>query len=342
MNNIAFLIGCEEYDLNDIQNLRGINHDIDLMRDALIDNCGCTPERVIVITNQPNSVASPIGTSILNLMLQKAIELENEKIENLFFYFSGHGYLSPQNEVCLIPQDARIYPIQHGVLTQEKIVIILKQFINVKHIILFLDICQNELVPKGPTTNSTINSEYFPKGTIIFYSCFPRERSFMLPGESGSVFTQCLVNALQPQSGCCNVNEIADFLKIKVPLLSNKFGLEQKPYTQLQDTSLGKVVLVTSVDNNFESAYVSKEEMELVQVFSSKIDCTDRELCTQYGSNAKREVIHCCESFSQFERGQNRKTNFKILLESVTTLTNSISLYKKKMAKKKPDYCVFN
>lgn len=139
MNNIAFLIGCEEYDHNGIPNLEGVNNDVESMENALVRNCSCLPERVFIINNQSNSACDLSGFSILSFLFQKANELSNEQFDNLFFYFSGHGYLSQDNMVCLMHRDSMLFPIQHGAITQEAIISVLKQFNYVKHIIVFLD-----------------------------------------------------------------------------------------------------------------------------------------------------------------------------------------------------------
>ena len=87
MNNIAFLIGCEEYDQKDIPNLDGVNNDVDSMSYALIRNCNCLSERIFVINNQQGSKCDLKGSSILNFLIEKADELTNGQFNNLFFYF---------------------------------------------------------------------------------------------------------------------------------------------------------------------------------------------------------------------------------------------------------------
>ena len=348
MNNLAFLIGCEEYSEENIPNLNGVNNDVASMSCALINNCSCLPEQVFIITDQPGSICSPTGTGILNLLIQKATEFSQEQIDNLFFYFSGHGCLSPNNEVCLLPKDSMIQPIQHGILTQEKIVLALKQFERVKHIILFLDICLNELVPKGSIDARTVNPDYFPKGSIIFYSCFPRNVSYMIPDigiskyGSGSVFTKCLVESFQPQNGCRNVNEISNFLKVKVLDLSKELGFDQKPFTQLQDASLGEVVITNHVKNN--SINLSEEEQKQVADFAEKIDIDNPNICILFGSTAEAKLSNYCVSISQFlymekndKIGPNelrKRTDLNALIQDIEDFSSILSEYKKSIRRR--------
>lgn len=247
MNNIAFIVGCEEYD--NFDNLVGVNDDVASMQSALIYHCGCLIENVYIITNQSDSACEPTVTKILNFIVQKSKNYSGESIENLFFYFSGHGYLSAQNKVCLVLKDSMIFPITVGTVEVETIISALKQFDNVKHIILFLDICQNEIMTKGIIGDQIIFSDYFPQGVVIFFSCFPKNVSYMIPHEAnnkygkGSIFTKCLVDSLQPQNKCHSVKEISAYLKKSVINLSSQLGFEQKPYTQMEDISLDDVII---------------------------------------------------------------------------------------------------
>lgn len=347
MNNIAFLIGCEEYEQEDILNLVGVNSDVDSMSLALVRNCNCSPERMFVITNQQSGACELKGASILKFLIKKANEFKNELFDDLFFYFSGHGYLSQDNNVCLMPSDSFVHPFQYGAITIETIIRALKQFNHVKHIILFLDICQDELISKGPITEKLVDPSYFPKGTIVFFSCLPQKSSYMIPDTgiekygSGSVFTKCLVEALSAQSGCRTVNEISEYLKKVVPALSSELGLEQKPFTQLQDTSLGEVLIV----NQFNSASIELNEAELkaLEEFALKIDVNESELCIQLGTQAEKQLSELCSSIVNFitsnkgtgslTKSECRKTDFYMLVRDFELFNTALLACKQKKNK---------
>lgn len=350
MNNIAFLIACEEYDQESIPNLDGVNADVEAMSCALIKNCNCSSERVFLITNQPSSECSPSGSSILSFLIQTAEKFRDEQIENLFFYFSGHGYLSHDNVVCLMPKDALLFPIQHGILTQEDIIFVLNQFNHVKHIILFLDICQDELVRKGTMDEGMVDTNYFPKGSVIFYSCFPQKASYMIPPigiekyGTGSVFTKCLIESLQPQSGCRTINDISEFLKERVSAVSRELGFEQKPFTQLKDISLSDVVITNHYSDN--SSDLSDAEKKIVNDFAHKLDVSDRCECSRFGIKAEEQLINICASIAEFTPSKkmdsvefmpsNRKTDLNALERDLESFLSILSAYKSGVREPRP------
>ena len=324
MNNIAFVVGCEEYD--NVDNLEGVNNDVASMQSALIDHCGCLHENVYIISNQPNSACEPTVTKILNLIVQKSKNYSSESIENLFFYFSGHGYLSAQNKVCLVLKDSIISPITVGTVEVETIISALKQFDNVNHIILFLDICQNEIMAKGVIGDQIISSDYFPQGVVIFFSCFPKNHSYMIPQEvynkygKGSVFTKCLVDSLQPQNKCQSVKEISAYLKKNVTNLSSQLGFEQKPYTQTEDISLNDVIisLNSASEKNADTYMTTRTGNEYL------LDSIVTSIQVQYN------LLDIFNSFSGFVEN-DAETNLSKLSYDISKYTRIVELNKNRI-----------
>lgn len=305
MYNIAFVVGCEEYDQDNIDNLTGVNDDVVSMQDVLISHCDCSRENVYSVTSQPDSVCEPTATKILDLIIQKAKKHNDEFIDNIFFYFSGHGYLSAQNKVCLVLKDSMISPIIIGTVEVESIISALKQFDNVKHIILFLDICQNEITTKGVIGDQIIPSDYFPRGVVIFFSCFPKNASYMIPQGAyneygkGSVFTKCLVDSLRPQNKCHSVKEISAYLKKEVTNLSGQLGFDQKPYTQTEDISLDDIIIASHFEgNDFELSY--EERIMLEAVASHLISGGNISLYSKLGAQTEQKMANLMSSFSKF------------------------------------------
>lgn len=336
MNNLAFLIGCETYEEKNIPDLTGVQNDLLSMSHALVEDCACHVDRVFIV---PDSTSG----GVIRFLVDKANEYKKEKIDNLFFYFSGHGFLSDDDKVCLILKDSMVAPIQHGILTQERVIEILHLY-QVKHIILILDMCLTSM-HKG-IEERTINPDYFPQGTIIFYSCFPKQQSYMIPEHrkeefgSGSIFTQCLIESLKAESNCHNVNEISEFIKAKTESINMQLGIKQKPYTVLQDTSLGYVEITSHVPFPSEMAVnLTPEEEKAVEEFSSKIDISDTVLCMRLGLGAQASVRELNSVVSQ-HLSDSRK-DLSNLLDDIQFFLDFLIRIKKEISRSLRLYSIF-
>ena len=61
MNNVAILVGCQHYTDPGLQNLIGVNNDVDLMKETLINYCGCNQDMVFSFTSNDEYVGNPTG-----------------------------------------------------------------------------------------------------------------------------------------------------------------------------------------------------------------------------------------------------------------------------------------
>ena len=205
MNNVAILSGCEYYADQALENLIGVSHDIQLMHEALIKYCGCKESTVFEITENNKDQKVLSGTDILTSIRGIVDQTLNIEINNLFFYYSGHG-ITQGNELHLIPSDAILHPF-FGTLPVGVLKDALATFKAVKHVVIVLDICQNNYVAKG-----CISAEIgcFPQeNTIVFYSCSPNQSSYMLRGGKGSLYTKFFVQALSSSERKSSIKDIS-------------------------------------------------------------------------------------------------------------------------------------
>lgn len=263
MNNVAILVGCQHYTDPGLQNLIGVNNDVDLMKETLINYCGCNQDMVFSFTSNDEYVGNPTGSDILSQICATANKFQNTVINTLFFYYSGHG--NTQNGVpYLLPSDT-IIKLNHGLISVNKLKTALDQFQCVKNIIIFLDICQSESVIKGGTDPNF--QDIIPKGVVIFYSCSPYQNSYMLPlnDGGGSIYTKFLVEALSSAKSSCTVEEITNMVRVKLEKYCQEHSISQIPHTELFDPSLKDIILT----NNRKTAYAIKEQFDTLDLNKS-------------------------------------------------------------------------
>lgn len=287
MHNIAFVIACETYQYNSsYQNLPGVKNDAESMVHALRGQCRCAE---IVTLGLAQNDLLPTGSSILATVIQTAQKYTNETIDNLYVYFSGHGEMDRFNKVSLIPSDAfRAGATQHGALSlNNQVLQTIKRHYNVRNILVFLDMCLSANLTKG--AKERLNTEYFPRGVAVFYSCFPYQEAFMANNGSGSFFTRCLVDALNTDR-VETVSQLSAQIRDNMVQLCKKEGIEQKPYTSLEDVSLNDLPVVFHNRNGLNNAAFEKltpAEQEAVRTFSKKIDLMNTEQIQFYGSTVE-------------------------------------------------------
>lgn len=242
MNNVAILAGCEDYADQAFENLVGVSHDIRLMHEALIKYCGCEERTVFEITKNYNNQKELSGVEILNNIRDIADNKCNTEIHNLFFYYSGHG-ITQGKELHLIPSNAILHPF-FGTIPVSVLKDALDAFRVVKHIIIILDICQENYIAKG-----SISSEIdcFPsKSTVIFYSCSPNQSSYMLKDGKGSLYTKFFVDALSSSERKSTIKDISSKVKKSLNEYCHNHGITQSPHTETFDISLADVIIANN------------------------------------------------------------------------------------------------
>ena len=249
MRNCAFLVGCGEYNSRDISDLEDIDKDIKKIKCALIENCDCSSSDVFEISDNRDAFSLPNGENLLRIISEKSIIYKNCHFNNVFFYYSGHGYISDEEQAFLVPKNATTYPIVYGGIAIRQIADILKRLYDADNYILILDMCLEIIQSKNISLGvKSIHSKNFPKGIIVFYSCFPREKSFIIPQQfreelgNGSIFTSAFEKAIRDRT-CCSVREISDYIKKIIDEYNKIIGVRQHPFTSIQDVSLGDVLL---------------------------------------------------------------------------------------------------
>lgn len=259
MRNVAIIAACEYYQDEQLQNLVGVNHDITLIKTAFMNSCHCSEEDVFTIENSNPAFYAPTGVQILRTINSISKKYTSIEIDNLFFYYSGHGILKGK-ELNIILSDTLPESL-YGSLSIKQLEDALGMFNNVKHIIVFIDACQQSYISKG----SDVLLERIPGISAIFYSCFPTQNSYMLPENEGkgSIYTNCLYEILNSSNSQYTISTLSEALKDKLEKYCQRLSINQIPHTALFDDSIGNVLIKDSLKDSKEGISAELEPTTL-------------------------------------------------------------------------------
>ncbi|MFK5957487.1 MAG: caspase family protein [Lutibacter sp.] len=285
-NAYALLIGVKDDTLNTLIDAQSIY-------DILVDEnlAGYDPNNILFVKGEEST-----RKHILDAF-DKLQQMTN-KDSSVFLYYTGHGgyeygeyFIQPfgmSNESKKIFKDTWVSASD------------LKEELNklkTKRLIFFLDCCHAAGMVQGFNMHS--NSEVKSKSSIIakssevadglgqkidnergvtiISSCTEDQRSWQLPGEN-SLFTKCLVNALQGKHKTdfkdpyIRMLEVLAYIQSEVPKQAKEYEVEQNPYGNLQ------------LYDNFTLCYVPKKIRERLSIEKS-------ELPNRVASKELKEVV---------------------------------------------------
>jgi molecular chaperone DnaK (HSP70) len=250
IKNLAFLIGCGQYDDPDISELRYADKDVDCFAEIIASNGNFHENEIIRLSsNQADLKYLSNKNQIIRELSKGDNYVKNGvKINLLFFFFSGHGFHSPRdNKEYLVLKDSVSTAIEDTSIAFDSVIKYLNSW-NAKSIVLFLDACRSSI--HGGKSISDENpvdiSSLYSKGMVSFCSCSPREKSYESSELEKSIFTHALSEAFSDDGKCKTVYELDNYLIHKLPAISKKFGKPiQHPYTRVEPLSMQNVVLVS-------------------------------------------------------------------------------------------------
>jgi actin-like ATPase involved in cell morphogenesis len=285
IRNLAFLIGCGQYDDPDISELRYADKDVDCFAEIIASNSNFHENEIIRLSSNQTDLKYLSNKNQIIRELSKGDNFVKNgiKINLLFFFFSGHGFHSPRdNKEYLVLKDSVSTEIEDTSIAFDSVIKYLNSW-NAKSIVLFLDACRSSIHGgKSIADENPVDiSSLYSKGMVSFCSCSPREKSYESSELEKSIFTHALSEAFSDDGKCKTVYELDNYLIHKLPVISKKFGKPiQHPYTKVEPLSMLDVVLVseqtlnrwdslpivghevrTSFKNNGSTTFSSKQDI---------------------------------------------------------------------------------
>ncbi len=193
---LAVLVGVKEYDnfssilpaFNNVQSFSDLLQDQDLF--------GIPPERVITIQG---GESKDIIEQIRRALPESRKEAREKKLENLIFYFTGHGIRTRDNkDYFLASQETDIFHVNNfqntGIRYQGIMQMIADSGINKR--IVIIDACHSGMAVMGE--EDELEKELFAhKGTFTLTSSNSTEKSYFNPDEDFSEFTREFLGTLK-------------------------------------------------------------------------------------------------------------------------------------------------
>ena len=228
MRNIAIAIGINQY--RNLQHLKYAKNDAQLFRDFLLRDAGF--DRVWYFADDSPDIegvsTEPIRSNLLTVLDDLSINAPSLEIDNLWFFFAGHGIQHKANDYILMADSNPNLPEDTAVSTN-LILQNLKQS-KAKNVILFLDACRNvgRRDGRGIGDRTTADVKKI-SDTVCFFACSPHEFSHELLEYEQGIFTYALLEGLGIQHKRATVEKLEYFLKLRVPQLAEVTKAKQNP-----------------------------------------------------------------------------------------------------------------
>jgi formylglycine-generating enzyme required for sulfatase activity len=228
MRNIAIAIGINQY--RNLQHLQYAKNDAQLFRDCLLRDAGF--DRVWYFADDSPEIegvsTEPIRSNLLTVLNDLSENAPSLEIDNLWFFFAGHGIQHQANDYLLMADSNHNLPEETAIPTN-LILQYLKQS-KAKNVILFLDACRNvgRRDGRGIGDRTTADVKKI-SDTVCFFACSPHEFSHELPEYNQGIFTYALLEGLGIQQKRSTVEKLEHFLKLRVSQLAEIAKAKQNP-----------------------------------------------------------------------------------------------------------------
>lgn len=267
--DVAYLVSCEKYKFG-INVLNGPSNDLRVMYEVFSSYCGILKNNITCFCDGEVSdnikinskIILPWRDEILSKLYEDSQIHKEEAIDNLFFYYSGHGYVNFNNNFCIIPTNSNAAYLDSYAITDNLLAEHLMAF-RAKHIILIFDACQTVCREK-----SVNEIKKLPNSIVTFYSSTMGNKSYISPNTNISVFTMCLSQALSEDGKCRTVGEVSDYLDKHLGQLCIECNIYdiQTSQIKVEDISLRNIVL-SKIQHEYISDFTS-DEIKIINDFA--------------------------------------------------------------------------
>ncbi|MET0382595.1 MAG: Hsp70 family protein, partial [Burkholderiaceae bacterium] len=246
MRRAAVVIGCSNYRDPQIGALRFAHRDAESVAGALTAFCGVGRDDLALCTSAGLGARSADRSAIAAALLG----LSSRPADVVFFFFSGHGFRSPDDgRDYLLPHDALYGDLRYTAIALDDVTSRLAKC-NARCAVLILDACRTFTrggKPVGIESLAPIDPQGLAvNGLAAFFSCRPSERSYEADTLGGSVFTAALLEALGDDGRCRTVRELDAYLARRAPELSLAHDRPlQRPLARVEPLEMANVAIVS-------------------------------------------------------------------------------------------------
>ena len=244
MRNIAIAIGINKY--RNLQDLKYAKNDAQYFCYFLRQEAGF--DEIWYFSDDSPAIAGNSTEPIRSNLLTVLDYLSNsplERIDNLWFFFAGHGSIH-QNDGndYLLMADSNQNLLEDTAISTNRILQKLR-LSGAENIFLFLDACRNlgRRNGRGIGDRTTAEAKKIAN-SVCFFSCSPKEFSWELDQYQHGVFTFALVEGLSIQRKRATIEKLGSFLQLRVPELAKGEANEVQNPIVVYDSKLKHAILM--------------------------------------------------------------------------------------------------
>jgi molecular chaperone DnaK len=242
----ALLIGCSNYDDQNIARLKFANEDPQKLASALKTYCGFADGDIDILAS-PSDTYTPATRSNIIKSLSSP---KKKRPELLVIFFSGHGITSARDRRhYLLPQDV-LYSRADETSISLDLVMSEALAWQAHCTLLIVDACRNifhggkSLEMEQPRFDPPAE---IPRGIAAFFSCAPAERSYELDAVGSGLFTHAFIEALGDTGRCATINQIDKYLSYRLPILAREHNrTPQTPYTLVDPLPVADTAIISA------------------------------------------------------------------------------------------------
>jgi len=259
MKNIAIAIGINVY--RHIPPLKYAKNDAQFFSDFLRKDAGF--EQVWYSSDNSPEIdgdsTEPIRSNLITV-LNRLSNYRLEGIDNLWFFFAGHGIHHDGKDYLLMADSNPDYPEETAIPT-DRILQKLKSS-GATNVILFLDACRS-VGTRGSRGIGDSTTEVVKKisDTVCFFSCSPNQFSHEHSEYERGIFTYALLEGLGDRHKLATVDKLESFLKERVPKLAEGINAKQDPRV-VNDSREKNLILMPKYADKRDLAQIRADAFE--------------------------------------------------------------------------------
>ncbi|WP_338661037.1 caspase family protein [Paraclostridium sordellii] len=278
--NIAILIGVDIYDMPD-GNLPGCKNDILLMKE-LLSSIGKFEDMLVINNNEDGKV---VKDTVLKFV--KKHKENGSSIEDLFFYFTGHGCIY-NDEFYYLLKDCAPNKIKQTSLENSELDMWIRE-LSPKTTIKVIDACHSGKQYIKSVDNPNLLMEKSLKGiNNCYFMSSSKSSQTSIATEAYSYFTISFLNSiLNSDNGTIRYKEIMDYISDDFSSLDKQtpYFVCQADYTDIFGTVTDELknkieLLLKKIVTEFEKLNDVKNSPSLVELIEAdaKMYCTEDEM----------------------------------------------------------------
>ena len=242
-NNLAIAIGVNHYEhLDQGDYLKYAVRDAERIKEFLCNQAGFKPDNVLLCSDNSEPIGSrqiptrPTRSNLRRLLLDE-IQKEIQKargVDNLWFFFSGHGMVGSDNHDYLMPRDCYTRDLEGTAISSDFVIRCLMKC-GARNVVMILDMCRRSDGSKGSGDVGAYTAETAKKqGIITIFSCSRGEKSYEISELKQGAFTSALLEGLTNHG---TPGALERYLQHRVPELNRHYGKRnQFPHISLDST----------------------------------------------------------------------------------------------------------